>query len=100
MRILVVEDEIRQQEWLTRNLSSAVHEVTAAEAESDGRSHAVSKSRDKCVTVIFYDYPGHAWHRGDDCHCMCGLYGCVETKTARHRLPPRDKPPGFPSSAL
>ena len=53
MKILVVEDEIRQQDWLTRNLSSAEHEVTAAEAESDGRSHAVSKSRDKCVAVIF-----------------------------------------------
>jgi CheY-like chemotaxis protein len=30
MKILVVEDEIRQQEWLTRNLSNAGHEVTTA----------------------------------------------------------------------
>ncbi|HTQ60840.1 MAG TPA: response regulator [Candidatus Solibacter sp.] len=30
MQILVVEDEIRQQEWLTRNLSNAEHEVTTA----------------------------------------------------------------------
>lgn len=30
MRILVVEDEIRQQEWLTRNLSDTGHEVTTA----------------------------------------------------------------------
>jgi DNA-binding NtrC family response regulator len=30
MKILVVEDEICQQEWLTRNLSDAGHEVTTA----------------------------------------------------------------------
>lgn len=30
MKILVVEDEICQQEWLTRNLSNAGHEVTTA----------------------------------------------------------------------
>ena len=29
MKILVVEDEIFQEEWLTRDLSNAVHEVTA-----------------------------------------------------------------------
>lgn len=33
MKILVVENEIRQQEWLTRNLSNAGHKVTTA---SDG----------------------------------------------------------------
>ena len=30
MKILVVEDEIRQQDWLTRNLSSMGYEVTTA----------------------------------------------------------------------
>src|SRR6266478_3051582 len=30
MNILVVEDEIYQQEWLTRNLSNTGHEVTTA----------------------------------------------------------------------
>jgi DNA-binding response OmpR family regulator len=30
MKILVVEDEICQQEWLTRNLTNAGHEVTTA----------------------------------------------------------------------
>lgn len=30
MKRLVVEDEIRQQEWLTRNLTSTGHEVTTA----------------------------------------------------------------------
>jgi CheY-like chemotaxis protein len=30
MKILVVEDEICQQEWLTRNLSNAGHDVTTA----------------------------------------------------------------------
>lgn len=52
MKILVVEDEIHQQEWLKRNLSSAQTEVTAAEAESDGRSHAVSKSRENFTITL------------------------------------------------
>jgi DNA-binding response OmpR family regulator len=30
MKILVVEDEIHQQEWLARNLSNTGHEVTTA----------------------------------------------------------------------
>ena len=53
MKILVVEDEVRQQDWLTRNLSSTGHEVTTA---CDGDWALVLWMSNRPFDVVITDY--------------------------------------------